>query len=443
MSGGVRHARPPRRVRSVLRRTDARGRHLPCVSVTHPRPSPLWCVCVASLTGCRLGVCRVEQPLVATAQPGRRSHPRARRARTTPAPARSTSPLVWTACRGRFARGRQTQTPPALASKWRLCSPCVPCFGGSRAACFALLATSPGFYCTGRATKPTQFKVPAGHFSLEGASIPQPCPPGTYQTATGQAGCLPCESGYFCPNQTTTVLTPCTRGHYCLAGSVAPEPCPAGSFSNNIGNTNVTQCEPCPPGSFCGVPGLTAPGDLCAAGYICQGAATDAFGRTAESPVPVPCTTGGLLLCAGDCLSCCGWGVAYWLCFGQGTTAKTARSSRSRALSARSTRMSTATSLLIASRAPQAITVRLKGCRRPQTFAHVRYSVELTSVRSVWRRSSALRVVSCRVVSCRVVSCLSCSWVLLRQRVSVRQPAVCGQRQLTRRHLRALLRLVS
>ena len=150
-----------------------------------------------------------------------------------------------------------------------------------------------GYYCTGNASTPTQFITPIGFYSLEGASAPQPCPPGTYQTARGQAACLPCEAKYFCPNQSTVELTPCLRGGYCPPGSSQPLPCPVGTFSGAVGNANVSQCEPCAPGQFCSSTGLTAPAGPCNAGFYCTGGAS----------IPNPAEDGTLQPFGGVCPS--------------------------------------------------------------------------------------------------------------------------------------------
>lgn len=114
--------------------------------------------------------------------------------------------------------------------------------------------------------------------------------------------CLPCEEKYFCPNQSTVVLTPCTAGGYCPPGSSQPLPCPAGTFSSSIGLANSSQCEQCSPGQYCPSSGLTAPVGGCAPGYFCSGCSNTSTPTFGVCPVghycpqgtgtPIPCPTG-------------------------------------------------------------------------------------------------------------------------------------------------------
>jgi hypothetical protein len=169
--------------------------------------------------------------------------------------------------------------PVSGDSSWCLCYVCVVprfdallptqgyyCQGSSNP--FPTARCDDGHYCTGGSSVPTQFMTPAGFYSLSGDSSPRPCPPGTYQTARGQAGCLSCEAKYFCPNQSTVVLSPCSPGGFCPPGSSAPVPCPAGTFSSDVG-----QCKPCTPGMYCPSDGLVGPVGGCSAGFYCTGGA--------------------------------------------------------------------------------------------------------------------------------------------------------------------------
>lgn len=63
---------------------------------------------------------------------------------------------------------------------------------------------------------------PAGHFCVEGSVNPVACPSGTYSGSTGNtdsSACLPCPSGFECPDAGTAEATePCPAGYYCPAG---------------------------------------------------------------------------------------------------------------------------------------------------------------------------------------------------------------------------------
>lgn len=68
--------------------------------------------------------------------------------------------------------------------------------------------------------------------------------------ATGVSG--PCPAGSFCPPQTET-----------------PEPCPLGTYSSATKLTSASECESCSQGQYCGEVGLTAPSGPCDAGFYC------------------------------------------------------------------------------------------------------------------------------------------------------------------------------
>lgn len=56
--------------------------------------------------------------------------------------------------------------------------------------------------------------------------------------------------------------------HYLSTGSLSGVafPCPAGAFSAQMGLSNVSGCELCPPGRYCSSPGLVAPTGVCSPG---------------------------------------------------------------------------------------------------------------------------------------------------------------------------------
>ena len=128
-----------------------------------------------------------------------------------------------------------------------------------------------GYYCTGSAISPTQHLTPEGYYTPPGSSQPVPCPPGTFNSQTGQGACTSCVEGFYCLNQSTIVLTVCPRGSYCEEGTAVPRKCPVGTFSNKLQNRNVTDCNPCTPGMYCYTNGLTAPSGPCSESYFCPG----------------------------------------------------------------------------------------------------------------------------------------------------------------------------
>ena len=55
-----------------------------------------------------------------------------------------------------------------------------------------------------------------------------------------------CEGGDAIPNPTI-----CPEGNYCPEGSYQPIPCDSGTISSGNGNTNKSDCAPCPAGDYC------------------------------------------------------------------------------------------------------------------------------------------------------------------------------------------------
>lgn len=56
--------------------------------------------------------------------------------------------------------------------------------------------------------------------------------------------------------------------HYLSIGtqSGVAFPCPAGAFSRQMGLSNHSGCQPCPPGRYCSSSGLAAPTGICSPG---------------------------------------------------------------------------------------------------------------------------------------------------------------------------------
>ena len=135
-----------------------------------------------------------------------------------------------------------------------------------------------------------------GYYSLAGSSAPEPCPPGTYQSFSGQSFCEITEKGSFttfgassatpCPTNHSTPgegsssesdcvsspgyyqgedsPEPCAPGTFqplagqdeCIVanpgyfvsafGSASEEPCPIGSWNQSPGSFSIDSCTPCP-----------------------------------------------------------------------------------------------------------------------------------------------------------------------------------------------------
>lgn len=159
------------------------------------------------------------------------------------------------------------------------CAPCPPgsyCLGAGlplpSGECFA------GYFCNGSAAFPTQYEAPQGHFTLEGASSPGPCNPGTYNANQRQMNCTVCPERYYCDRTGVIEPSECPQGHFCPVGTALPERCPEGTFSAQLGLLNAEECTQCSPGYYCSSNGLVEPSGKCLPGFYC----------TLGSPFPNP-----------------------------------------------------------------------------------------------------------------------------------------------------------
>ncbi|XP_047248691.1 ABC transporter G family member 25-like [Girardinichthys multiradiatus] len=85
---------------------------------------------------------------------------------------------------------------------------------------------------------------------------------------------------------------PCPKGHYCPPGTQTGVafPCPAGTFSSQMGLSNKSGCELCPPGRYCSSSGLASPSGVCSPGYFCIQGSVSA--QPEESPTGQRCSAG-------------------------------------------------------------------------------------------------------------------------------------------------------
>ena len=136
-----------------------------------------------------------------------------------------------------------------------------------------------GFYCLLGAQSPnnpmldsTGGPCPMGNYCPNGTSYPLGCPAGTYNPLTGQSVCQPCDAGFYCPENSTSVVgNDCPVGHYCPEGTAfsTQYPCDKGYYNGATGKQSVADCIPCDAGQYCGTPGLSAPTADCDAGWYC------------------------------------------------------------------------------------------------------------------------------------------------------------------------------
>ncbi|XP_031989756.1 SCO-spondin-like isoform X5 [Corvus moneduloides] len=196
-----------------------------------------------------------------------------------------------------------------------------------------------GFYCAGEAAgpKPTDGVTgnicPVGSYCTAASAAPQPCPAGTFSSLPGRRAlseCQPCPSGFYCEEPglsaptgecwegfycdsqqgpvTDVTLYPCPQGFYCPAGTSrsSQHSCPAGTFGPRQKLKSVQECQRCPAGKYCELPGLAAPTGDCAEGFWCKSGARVRNPQDGESglmcpaghycpegaPVPLQCPPG-------------------------------------------------------------------------------------------------------------------------------------------------------
>ena len=115
----------------------------------------------------------------------------------------------------------------------------------------------PGYFClegspTRRPNATYGGICPPGFHCPEGSSFPQPCDPGTYNNASGQATCKDCPSGFYCSGNTTTPLE-CPSGFYCPRNTpyANSNECPEGTFNSLAGRSSPDDCVSCTAGYYC------------------------------------------------------------------------------------------------------------------------------------------------------------------------------------------------
>jgi len=98
-----------------------------------------------------------------------------------------------------------------------------------------------GWYCSGGAalawpnsTTGGGGQCATGFYCPAGSLAPVPCDPGKYCDSAGLAAPVgDCQAGFYCPNASRSSQNIiCPKGHYCPAGSGLPQPCPTGTFSS-------------------------------------------------------------------------------------------------------------------------------------------------------------------------------------------------------------------
>ena len=161
---------------------------------------------------------------------------------------------------------------------------------------------------------------PAGSFCESGSVLPVSCPAGTLRStsqARSLSDCLSCNAGRYCAAGSVVTGT-CPLGFYCTVNATVPLPCPPGTFGAVTGLPAESSCTDCPAGRACLNASLSAPNAICVPGYFCPQKSTSASPSSTLCPVghfcpvqsgtPIPCPPGkyqdqtGQSVCA-ECLS--------------------------------------------------------------------------------------------------------------------------------------------
>ncbi|XP_075046430.1 uncharacterized protein LOC142107145 [Mixophyes fleayi] len=122
---------------------------------------------------------------------------------------------------------------------------------------------------------------PPGFYCQEGTILPNPCPANTVRNSPGgrkREDCGPCPLGYWC-KEGNPVPMPCPSGHYCtgrnwtnISQAAGPQECPVHTYRTVPGAQRAGDCQTCPPGFFCRIPGTITYEDYpCPPGYWCPG----------------------------------------------------------------------------------------------------------------------------------------------------------------------------
>ncbi|KAG9482440.1 hypothetical protein GDO78_011238 [Eleutherodactylus coqui] len=158
-----------------------------------------------------------------------------------------------------------------------------------------LVLCPPGHYCSG------ENRNNSGH-----TAEPQECPVHTYRALAGAeraADCQSCPPGYFCKLPGTVMYEdyPCPPGYWC-PGTSDPLACPAGTLRTEPGAASIQDCEICPDGYYCPNPAVTLEVNIigipCRSGYECpSGSISESSCRagsycTPRTGIPPLCPSG-------------------------------------------------------------------------------------------------------------------------------------------------------
>ena len=136
----------------------------------------------------------------------------------------------------------------------------------------ACLSCEPGHVCHNGQIGP----APPGHYAAAGFALP--CPLYTYRS--GWAVALSCDAappGYWVNTTGVADLSgyACPLGHFCPENSTSvPTPCAAGRFRDEPGASSADACELCTAGSLCERPGTIVPAPCDVIGFCPAGSSS-------------------------------------------------------------------------------------------------------------------------------------------------------------------------
>ena len=150
---------------------------------------------------------------------------------------------------------------PGSVGRLKSVTDCTQCTAGSFCAVGHQDAVNgscdPGYFClegshTPRPNASYGGICPPGFQCPAGSAWPEPCDPGTYNNASGQATCLACPRGFYCSGNSTTPQE-CPAGFYCPQNTRYPHdnPCDVGTFNNLTGMSAPSACVECTAGFYC------------------------------------------------------------------------------------------------------------------------------------------------------------------------------------------------
>ncbi len=197
------------------------------------------------------------------------------------------------------------------------------------------VSCGPGYFCTVGSKKPTL--CPPGHYCPEVRkqndstpctqnancnvfSIVEMCPPGTYQSLSGQSSaqsCLKCGhnfsfehlTGYYCPDSGSFKQKLCPSGHFCVPGDPAAYPCPSGTFRSSPGGLGNLSCSLCLLGKYCpkgSIMPISCPGSFyCPSGSEAPLMCTGGHFCSPNSSLPAICPAGTFCMNGSEVPSLC------------------------------------------------------------------------------------------------------------------------------------------